>query len=461
MSAYHRELRVPDKATGVVIGKGGSTMKAFQKTPGISSVRLSYGKVQIRGHSQKAVEQVASSIEGLVNFAIDKSRGFFADFFAFCFCKSVDDPFVAVNTICFEKFDSAHISNVSHRSNGVMKSNYCFKSGEPCDQGSSSSSSSERSTECSVDDDLSAQFCRKTSITGIFFFPQWDLQTYKDTLLSRLEPLLFQQHETMRTIKLIIRFGKELFFAVDWSDLRNGGLMPLTRVQELCRLERLNQRFSTACAEGPVAALRLHLDDLKYVKVSSRKKISLRVADLQCKSLQLNLSLRCGNEGSEEEEVDEKVVITRVRSEPRRHGFVNFCREGKGTTDFRLGVVTHGTDMDVHPDMVEWIDEAWRNRTSDQLLVFDPPTRFQAMHIRYKESETYMTDDWKLRIARVRDGDRAVSKMSTVWECALSSRWFKKNGDLTDDMEAITGNVGSLVKEAAKISKHMGSSSQG
>eukprot|EP01018_Ginkgo_biloba_P012303 Gb_07236 [translate_table: standard] len=413
MSTFQRELRVPGKAVAVVIGKGGSTMKAFQKTPGISSVRLSYGKVQIRGHSQKAVEQVASSIEGLVNFAIDKSRGFFADFFAFCFCKSVDDPFVAVNTICFEKFDSAHISNVSHRSNGVMKSNYCFKSGQPCDQGSSSSSSSERSTEYSVDDDdLSAQFCRKTSITGIFFFPQWDLQTYKDTLLSRLEPLLFQQYETMRTIKLIIRFGKELFFGVDWSDLRNGGLMPLTQVQELCRLERLNQRFSTACAEGSVASLRLHLDDLK------------------------------------------------VRSEPRRHGFVNFCREGKGTTDFRLGLVTHGTDMDIHPDMVEWIDEACRNRTSHQLLVFDPPTRFQAMHIRYKESETYMTDDWKLRIARVRDGDRAVSK-SPVWECALSSRWFKKNGGLTDDMEAIMGNVAALVKEAGKVSEHMGSSSQG
>eukprot|EP01018_Ginkgo_biloba_P012379 Gb_05668 [translate_table: standard] len=452
MSAYHRELRVPDKATGVVIGKGGSTMKSFQKTPGISSVRLSSGKVQIRGYSQKAVQQVTSSIEELVNFAIEKRSGYVPAFFAFCFCKSVDDPFVAVNRICFEKFDSPHISTVSERNNGDMESNYCFKSGEPCDQGSSSSSR-ECSTEYSVDDDLSAQFSRKSSITGIFLFPQWDLHAYKDTLLSCLEPLVFQQHETMRTIKLIIR------------------------------LERLNQRFSTACADGGVAALRLHLDNLKYVKVSSRKKISIHVADLRCKCLQLNVSVRCGNGGSMHinsdtepisrgkesfqlpgvgsNEEDEKVVISRVRSEPRRYGFVSFCREGKGTTDFRLGVVSHGTDMDVHPDMVEWIDKAWRNRTSDQLLVFDTPTRFQIMSIRYKESETYMTDDWKLRIARVRDGYRVVSQMSTRWECELSSRWFKKNGGLTDDIDAIMGTVGSFVKEAAKVSEHMGSSSQG
>eukprot|EP01018_Ginkgo_biloba_P012268 Gb_00697 [translate_table: standard] len=430
MSAFHRELRVPDKAAGVVIGKGGSTRKAFQKTPGISSVRFSCGKVQIHGSSQEAVQQVASSIEELN---------------------------------CFEKFDSPHISNVSRRNNGAKKSEYCFKSGLPCDlQGSSSSSSpSERSTEYSVDndDDLSAQFSRKTSITGIFFYPQWDLQAYKDTLLSRLEPLIFQQHETMRTIKLIIRFGKELFFGVDWSEFGNGGFMPLTQVQELCRLERLNQRFSTACAEGAVAPLRLHLDKLKYVKLSSRKKITIRVADLHCKSLQLNVSVRCGNEGSEE--VDEKVVISRVRSEPRRHGFVSFCREGKGTTDFRLGVVTHGTEMDVHPDMVEWIDKAWRNRTSDQLLVFDPPTRFLVINIRYKASETYMNDDWKLRIASVRDGDRAVSKMNTRWDCVLSTRWFNENGGLTDDIGAVMGNVGSLVKEAAKVSEHMASSSEG
>eukprot|EP01018_Ginkgo_biloba_P012270 Gb_00695 [translate_table: standard] len=276
MSAFHRELRVPDKAAGVVIGKGGSTMKAFQKTPGISSVRFSCGKVQIHGSSQEAVQQVASSIEELVNFGIDKSSGYFPDFFAFCFCKSVDDPFVAVNRICFEKFDSPHISNVSGRNNGAKKSDYCFKSGLPCElQGSSSSSSSsERSTEYSVDDDdLSAQ----------------------------------------------------------------------------------------------------------------------------------------------------------VRSEPKRHGFVSFCREGKGTTDFRLGVVTHGTEMDVHPDMVEWIDKAWRNRTSDQLLSFDPPTRFL---------------------------------MSTRWDCVLSSR-FNENGGLTDDMEDVMGNVGSLVKEAAKVSEHMESSSEG
>eukprot|EP01018_Ginkgo_biloba_P035010 Gb_10288 [translate_table: standard] len=490
MSTFQRELRIPDKAVGVVIGKGGSTIKAFQKTPGISSVRLSSGKVQIRGYSQKAVQQVASSIEDLVNFVIDKGSGDFPDFFVFCFCKSVDDPFVAVNRICFEKFDSrGKFSNVSERNNGAVKkkSYYCFKSGQACKQGSSSSSSdsSECSTEYSVDEDLSAQFCRKTSITGIFLFPQWDLQAYKDTLLSYLEPLVFQQHKTMRSIKLIIRFGKELFFGANGSELHNCGFMPLTQVQELFRLEHINRRFDTSCAEGTVAALRLHLATLNYVKVSSQKKISIHVADLQCKSLKLNVSVRCGNEGSmhinsETESIprakdsfqvpsvgsngassDDKVVISRVRSEPTRHGFVNFCREGKGSTDFRLGVVTHGTDIDVRPDMVEWIDKAWRNRTSDQRLVFDSPTRFQVMNIRYKESETYMTDDWKLRIAKFRDTGLTVGKMSTRWECALSSRWFKKNGGLTDDMEAIMGYVGSLVKEAAKVSKHMESSSQG
>lgn len=29
--------------------------------------------------------------------------------------------------------------------------------------------------------------------------------------------------------------------------------------------------------------------------------------------------------------------------------------------NFRLGVMTHGTDLDPAKEMVEWIERAWRN----------------------------------------------------------------------------------------------------
>lgn len=87
--------------------------------------------------------------------------------------------------------------------------------------------------------------------------------------------------------------------------------MPVDHLQDLCRHELLDQRFSTACSDKAVNDLEsLHLQTLRYQREKSHRKISIIVADLQSRQLQFNVSARAkGNEG-----FDERIVITRVRN---------------------------------------------------------------------------------------------------------------------------------------------------
>jgi hypothetical protein len=440
---FEKEFRVPDKAIGIVIGKGGTTLKTLQRISGISSVRVtSNGRVKIRADSEEALQTVASYIEELVSFSFDKNSGYFPDFFAFCFCKSLENPLLAINRVCFEE-KSKDISNVSERDRQSRKSFFSLKSGAevPC-----------QDSICGSDiDSLSVDFSHKTSITEVYFYSHWGFSVYEAKLLGCLEPVLCRQQETMRSVKIIVRFGKQLFYGSSWSELQHGSFMSVEHLQDLCRRERLDQRFSTACSEAAIEELKLHLQTLGYVKMLSRRKITVHVAVLQPRHLlQFNVSVRC-----ESVKGEDRVLITRVRSQPKRHGFVTFCREGQGTADFRLGIGTHGTEVKALPEMVEWIEKGWRNRTPDQLLVFDPPGKFQVMRIRYKEAETYMSQEWKLRIARVRDGNR-MEIISERWECGLSSRWFKRKGDgVAEDMQSAMENVGALVNEAAALGQLM------
>lgn len=439
---FEKELRVPDKAIGIVIGKAGSTLKALQRTPGISSVRVtSNGRVKIRANSEEALQTVASYIEELVSFSLDKNSGYLPDFFAFCFCKSLENPLLSINRVCFE--ESKNVSNVSEQDRQSRKSFFCLKSGAEVPW---------QDSICRSDiDNLSADFSDKTSITEMHFYSKWGFSVYEAKLRACLEPVLCRQQETVRCAKIIIRFGKQLFYGSSWSELQHGGFMSVEHLQDLCRRERLDQRFSTACSEAAIKELRLHLQTLGYVKMLSRRKITVHVAVLQPRYLlQFNVSVRRESSNGED-----RVVVTRVRNQPKRHGFVAFCREGQGTADFRLGIGTHGTEIEALPEMVEWIEKGWRNRTRDQLLVFDPPGKFQVMRIRYKEAETYMSEQWKLRIAHVRDGNR-MEITSERWECGLSSRWFKRKGEgVADDMQSAMENVGALVNEAAAVSQLM------
>ncbi|GLJ55703.1 hypothetical protein SUGI_1196520 [Cryptomeria japonica] len=131
--------------------------------------------------------------------------------------------------------------------------------------------------------------------------------------------------------------------------------MSVDHLQGLCRCGLLNQRFSTACSDTIVKDLKsLHLQTLGYQRVSSRKKITILVADLQSRQLQFNVSARVeGNEG-----FDEKIMITRVRNQPKGHGFVTFYREESTMTDFRIGITTYETNLHPDKEMVEWIEKA-------------------------------------------------------------------------------------------------------
>nr|ADE76554.1 unknown [Picea sitchensis] len=154
-------------------------------------------------------------------------------------------------------------------------------------------------------------------------------------------------------------------------------------------------------------------------------------------------------------------AITSVRRLARRHVFVAFCREGQMTSDFRMGLTTHEADVaNIPAEMVEWVDQAWRNRNPNQSLVFPPPGRFLVINICYKETETFLTEDWKFRISQIAKGDRTNIIPNKTWECRLSSRSFKWNYGLTDtaktseDMDsAVESEVVALVKEAVKFSE--------
>ena len=138
--------------------------------------------------------------------------------------------------------------------------------------------------------------------------------------------------------------------------------------------------------------------------------------------------------------------------------------------DFRLGVVTHEAHINnIRPEMMEWVEQGWRDRTPDQLLVFPPLGRFPVMNIRYNETETYVTEDWKFRISHVVEADRTgMTRPNKRWQCGLSNRWFKWNDGITGSRslesivktdvvalvkEAVKTDVVALVKEAVKFSE--------
>ncbi|GLJ55696.1 hypothetical protein SUGI_1196440 [Cryptomeria japonica] len=430
-------MEIPGIAIGLIIGKGGTNLKNFHQIPGISSVKCNpKGTLQINADSHEALETVAATIEELVSFALSKNSGYYPEYFAFCFCKSVQNPKLAVNRVSFERFHS-DISNLREEDRDTPF--FALKCAQHCENNLNEM------------DDLAAGFAELGS--QLFFNSNWDLSAYRSNLQSSLEPVIFSHYETMRSVKLVVRFGKLLFHGANWSELQQGDFMPVRHLQDLCRGKRLKQRFSTACPESSLKddALFLDLQTLGYQKVSSQKKISIQVADLKNRKLQFNVSV-CfrSSDGLEGE-----TAITRVGNQRKRHAFVAFCREGSCKADFRLGLISHGA-MDADAEMVQWIEKASKNRTPDGLLVFDPPGRFLVMNIRYIDAHTYVTEDWKFRVARIRDGDRS-NKFCNRWDCRLSSRWFKANLDQIEEenMDSVMNNVEALVKEAAKLSPLM------
>lgn len=84
--------------------------------------------------------------------------------------------------------------------------------------------------------------------------------------------------------------------------------MSLERLQDLCRRGFLEHRLYPACSEAGIKELRLHLETLGYLKVLSRRKITVHVASLQPRQfLQLYVSVRLESGNGED-----RVVITRV-----------------------------------------------------------------------------------------------------------------------------------------------------
>ncbi|GLJ55699.1 hypothetical protein SUGI_1196470 [Cryptomeria japonica] len=532
VGSFHMEVEVPEIARALVIGKGGQTIKRFQQSAGISSARLlPSGKFQIRGDSREAVQSIVASIKNLIGLAsVSKSPRHFPLFYRNCFCKSTENPLLTVDKVSFEKFTGS-ISCISRQG----KQHLCFKKGEAVISGPTAASSDA--------DNLAAAFSNKMSF-GAFtkLLPHWDFSGYRSELLSCFEC----QQDAMRNIKMIVRFGKQLFHGRHYEDLLHRGFVSFPYLQQLCSQSLISSAFSTACSEKAVTDLRLHLERLDYVRVSYRRKISIHLTDREEKPIRLsNVSVRClGEDGFvhnseirrilrsrdyfqvldldiEASAIDvqkayrrcllkiefdsgdltaaekakkmakkasdclmdsvqrEKYLsnfysaspsdpsvapslspvraeISRVRREPRRHGIVSFCREGEDTTDFRLAVMSHEREMEIQSEMVKWVEDAWANRTPDQLFVFDPSSRYQITNIRYKDAETYVTEDFKFRIANVREVDGDAENQR--WECALTSRWSKWNDGIAGDVNSIVRNdVLTLIKEAVKFSKLMSS----
>ncbi|KAH9317316.1 hypothetical protein KI387_019085 [Taxus chinensis] len=534
LHSFQMELEVPEEARALVIGKGGRTIKSFQQSPGISLARLlPSGKFQIRGDSRESVLRIVTSIKILISRAVvSKSTGYSPQFYRTCFCKSVEKPLLSVDKVSFEKF-TGDISHISEQD----RPHLCFKRGEEITSGFSSSN-----------EDLAAAVSSKMSLSASTnFLSHWDFSAYKSELLSCFEFLRSEEQDVLRNVKMIVRFGKEIFHGRSYGELVDGGFVSLAYFQQLCSQKLLTRGFSTACSEKAVTDLRLQVESLDYVKASSRRKISIHVADREEKPLRrFNISVRClGKEGfvhnsevqrilcsqdyfqvlgvdtdvsaddvqrayrrcllkiefhagnlaaaekakkSAKEASDclmdalrrekylknfysesklnpsvdppfsppEKAEISRVRREPRRRGFVTFCREGQGTPDFRLAVMSHGREMEIEQDMVKWVEVAWKDRTPDQLLVFDSASRYEITNIRYKEAETYVTEDFKFRIANVREVEVEGKTERKRWECALTSRWSTWNDGIIDGVESmVTNDVVTLIKEAVKFSQLM------
>jgi hypothetical protein len=87
----------------------------------------SNGRVPIRVDSEEDLQIVASYIEELLIFSLDRNIDYFLDLFAFCFCKSLENSLFAINRVCFEE-KSKDISNVSEQDRQSRKSFFCLKS---------------------------------------------------------------------------------------------------------------------------------------------------------------------------------------------------------------------------------------------------------------------------------------------------------------------------------------------
>ncbi|XP_057840872.2 uncharacterized protein LOC131050677 [Cryptomeria japonica] len=469
----------------------------------------------------EAVLRIVHDVEGLISRTVpSKCTGYFPQFYRTCFCKSVEKPLLALDKVSFENYTG----EISHNSED-NRQHLCFKRGEETASASSSS-----------DNNLAAAFSSKMSVS-MDFLPHWDFSAYKSDLLP-----CFEDQDMMRNVKMIVRFGKELFHGRGCQELLDGGFVSLSNLQQLYTRKPLKRVFSNACSEGAVNNAKIHLEKLDYVKVSSRTKISIHVADRGEQSLRrFNISIRCiGEQGvvhntevqrildskdyfqvldvdldASANDVQKayrkcllkiefhagdlaaaekakksakkasdclmdavqrekyiknfyspsqlnpfvalsvspvKAKISRVRMKPKRDGFVSFCREGQDATDFRLGVMSHGREMERQEDMVKWVDDAWANRTPDQRLVFNTASRYEVTNIRYKETETYVTEDFKFRIANVSEVEGKTERKRR--ECALSSRWSKWNDGMGDNMDCmVTNDVVNLVKEAFKFSQ--------
>lgn len=291
-SMFFSELIVPSVATGAVIGKKRSTIKSFQNTPGISSVKLSVGRLEIRGESEKAVQGVVSAIERLLCDVVSRSKGYHPDFFITCLCKSLADPLLPMHKICFEKFvgDICPDCRVA-----ADRSYFCLKTGAICEEVSGAESGSSISKLSYDMDCLSAQFSSKMGLSESVLSSHWDFSAYKTTVISCLQSL--RSTTEHKTIKLVIRFGKQLYdIGPNLSQsVESGDFISVSGLQKLNVQRKLKSFFSTACSDTFIRDVRLHLVRLQYEKVSTAKKISLHVADLvEEHVLQYNVSVRCG-----------------------------------------------------------------------------------------------------------------------------------------------------------------------
>lgn len=182
-SKFYREIRVPPgSATSAVIGRNGKTIQKFRKSPGISFVRLSSGKVEICGKSEEVVHGIALSIEALIISVIYKSEGFFPDFYIYCFCKYVAEPLFSVKKIFFENFSRETSGNKKGQN-----SFFCFKSEVQCLE-DSISFSHEMQLKCKVNS-LCTQFSHTVALSETVFSPNWDFSAYKTMLLGCLKIL--------------------------------------------------------------------------------------------------------------------------------------------------------------------------------------------------------------------------------------------------------------------------------
>lgn len=127
---------------------------------------------------------------------------------------------------------------------------------------------------------LSAQFSSKMDISESVSCSHWGFSAYKTMLLSCLKSL--QLNTEHKTIKLVIRFRKLLFdIGPELSkSVNNRYFISLSRLQELNMEGKLHSFFTTTCSDTAVRDVKLYLERLKYVKISSGKKISIHVADV-------------------------------------------------------------------------------------------------------------------------------------------------------------------------------------